>query len=167
MDIWPAQPNPLGASYDGSGTTFAVFSEPAEGIDLCLFDRDGHEERVPLPDRIGSVWHGYVPGIGHGQRYGYRVHGPYDPPSGRRCNPAKLLLDPYARAIDGGPSSRNPGKRKTAPAKPFSQRRRTRYELSRLRRNWGTESDSYPFRPGHVGGVRNRRPIRARRLPGP
>jgi isoamylase len=101
VDIWPGQPNPLGASYDGSGTNFAVFSELADAVELCLFDGRGHEERVELADRSGAVWHGYLPSVGHGQRYGYRVHGPYEPGRGLRCNPAKLLADPYARAMDG------------------------------------------------------------------
>src|SRR6476469_9932335 len=103
--MWPGQPNPLGATYDGSGTNFAVFSEVAEGVELCLFDDDGDgeetEQRVALADRSGGVWHGYLPGVGHGQRYGYRVQGPYEPARGLRCNPAKLLVDPYARALDG------------------------------------------------------------------
>ncbi|UBU17996.1 glycogen debranching protein GlgX [Nonomuraea gerenzanensis] len=95
-------PAPLGAVYDGTGTNFAVFSEPAERVELCLFDADGNETRVELPEVDGFVWHGYLEGAGPGQRYGYRVHGPHDPASGLRCNPAKLLLDPYAKAIDGG-----------------------------------------------------------------
>ena len=73
----------------------------AERVELCLFDDDGTENRVTLPEVDGFVWHGYLPGIGPGQRYGYRVHGPYDPAAGQRCNPAKLLLDPYAKAIEG------------------------------------------------------------------
>ena len=97
----PVTPYPLGASFDGGGTNFALFSEVADRIELCLFDDDGSETRVDLPERYGLVWHGYLPRIGPGQRYGYRVHGPYDPAAGLRCNPAKLLLDPYAKAIDG------------------------------------------------------------------
>ncbi len=92
---------PLGATYDGSGTNFAVFSEAAERVELCLFDADGIETRVTLPEVDGFVWHGFIPNIEPGQRYGYRVHGPYDPHAGQRCNPNKLLLDPYAKAIDG------------------------------------------------------------------
>ena len=92
---------PLGATYDGSGTNFAVFSEVAERVELCLFDADGTETRVTLPEVDGFVWHGFVPNVEPGQRYGYRVHGPYDPNAGQRCNPNKLLLDPYAKAIDG------------------------------------------------------------------
>ena len=101
MDIWPGAPYPLGATYDGGGTNFALFSEVAERVELCLFDDAGAERRVELPERDGLIWHGYLPRVGPGQRYGYRVHGPYDPAAGLRCNPAKLLLDPYAKAIDG------------------------------------------------------------------
>jgi glycogen operon protein len=99
--IWPGSPYPLGASFDGGGTNFSLFSEMAERIELCLFDEVGHETRVDLPERDGLIWHGYLPQIGPGQRYGYRVHGPYDPATGARCNPAKLLLDPYAKAVEG------------------------------------------------------------------
>jgi isoamylase len=98
---WPGSAYPLGATYDGAGTNFALFSEVAERVELCLFDEDGSESRVPLPEADAFVWHGYLPGVGPGQRYGYRVHGPYDPAAGHRCNPAKLLLDPYAKAIEG------------------------------------------------------------------
>jgi glycogen operon protein len=94
-------PYPLGATHDGGGTNFSVFSRVAERVELCLFDEVGREERIVLPEMTGHAWHGYVPGVGPGQRYGFRVHGPWDPAFGRRCNPRKLLLDPYARAIDG------------------------------------------------------------------
>jgi len=100
-NIWPGHPYPLGATYDGGGTNFALFSEVAERVELCLFDDDGRETRVDLPEREALVWHGYIPRIVPGQRYGYRVHGPYKPSAGLRCNPSKLLLDPYAKAIDG------------------------------------------------------------------
>jgi glycogen operon protein len=101
-EVWPGHPYPLGASYDGVGTNFTLFSEVAERVDLCLFDdAGGGEERVAMPEVDGYVWHCFLPGIGPGQRYGYRVHGPHDPESGLRCNPAKLLFDPYAKAIDG------------------------------------------------------------------
>jgi isoamylase len=99
---WPGTAYPLGATYDGAGTNFAIFSEVAEQVELCLFDAgEAHsaETRVSLPEVDGFVWHGYLPGIGPGQHYGYRVHGRYDPPSGLRCNPAKLLIDPYAKAV--------------------------------------------------------------------
>jgi glycogen operon protein len=99
--IWPGSSYPLGATYDGVGTNFALFSEVAERVDLCLFDEDGAETAIGLHEVDGFVWHGYLPGIGPGQRYGYRVHGRYDPAAGQRCNPAKLLLDPYAKAVEG------------------------------------------------------------------
>jgi glycogen operon protein len=101
MRIWPGRPYPLGATYDGSGTNFALFSGVAERVELCLFDEAGNETRVDLPEMDAFVWHGYVPGLQPGQRYGFRVHGPYDPDQGHRCDPSKLLLDPYAKAIDG------------------------------------------------------------------
>ena len=101
MEIWPGKPYPLGATYDGSGVNFAVFSEVAERIELCLIDDDFVETRIDLPEIDGFVWHGYVPYVQPGQRYGFRVHGPYDPEKGHRCNPSKLLLDPYAKAIEG------------------------------------------------------------------
>ncbi|MDI6102231.1 glycogen debranching protein GlgX [Actinoplanes sp. NEAU-A12] len=101
MHIWPGNPYPLGATYDGGGTNFALFSEAASRVELCLFDDDGTETRIDLPEREALVWHGYLPRVVPGQRYGYRVHGPYDPSRGLRCNPGKLLLDPYAKAIDG------------------------------------------------------------------
>ena len=101
MQTWPGRPYPLGATYDGSGTNFAVFSEVAERIELCLVADDGTEERLDLPEVDAFVWHAYLPDVHPGQRYGFRVHGPYDPAHGQRCDPAKLLLDPYAKAIDG------------------------------------------------------------------
>ncbi|HEX5523053.1 MAG TPA: glycogen debranching protein GlgX [Pedococcus sp.] len=101
MEIWPGKPYPLGATFDGSGVNFAIFSEIAELVELCLIDDSGEETRLDLPEVDGFVWHGFLPGLQPGQRYGFRVHGPYDPAKGHRCNPAKLLLDPYAKAIDG------------------------------------------------------------------
>jgi isoamylase len=101
MKVWPGQAYPLGAVYDGSGTNFSLFSEIAERVELCLFDDEGHETRVVLPEVTGFCWHGYLPLVEPGQRYGFRVHGPWDPARGHRCNPAKLLLDPYAKAFDG------------------------------------------------------------------
>ncbi len=98
---WPGRPYPLGATFDGAGTNFALFSEVADRVDLCLFDARGRETRYPLPETTGHVWHGYIPTITPGQRYGYRVHGQWRPGEGRRCNPAKLLLDPYAKAVAG------------------------------------------------------------------
>ena len=99
--VWPGRPYPLGATWDGSGTNFSVFSEAADGIDLCLFDADGVEVRVRLNECIGSVWHGYLPDVGPGTRYGFRVLGERRVPGDLQCE-ARLLLDPYARAITGG-----------------------------------------------------------------
>jgi isoamylase len=107
MRVWPGTAYPLGATWDGAGTNFALFSEVARQAELCLFgdgaagDRS-QETRVALTEVDGFVWHCYLPGVGPGQRYGYRVHGPYRPERGHRCNPAKLLLDPYGKAVDGG-----------------------------------------------------------------
>ena len=100
MKIWPGTPYPLGATCDGTGTNFAVFSEAADRVELCLFDAE-EETRIDLTEVDAFVWHGYLPGIGPGQRYGYRVHGPWMPIEGSLCNPAKLLIDPYAKAIQG------------------------------------------------------------------
>jgi glycogen operon protein len=100
IEVWPGKAYPLGATYDGFGTNFAVFSEVADKVELCLFDEAGSETRVTLPEVDGFVWHGYLPTVPPGMRYGYRVHGPYNPVAGQRCNPNKLLLDPYAKAID-------------------------------------------------------------------
>ncbi|HZT92311.1 MAG TPA: glycogen debranching protein GlgX [Gaiellaceae bacterium] len=99
--VWPGDPFPLGPHWDGEGTNFSVFSENAERVELCLFDENGGEERVEMRERTAFNWHCYVPGVGPGQSYGYRVHGPYDPLAGRRFNPHKLLIDPYAKAIGG------------------------------------------------------------------
>jgi isoamylase len=101
MHCWPGQPYPLGSTYDGTGTNFAVFSEVADKVELCLFEADGTETRVTLPEVDAFVWHGYLPNIGPGQRYGFRVHGRFEPEHGHRCNPAKLLLDPYSKAVEG------------------------------------------------------------------
>ncbi|MDN4610558.1 glycogen debranching protein GlgX [Arthrobacter burdickii] len=115
MDVWAGTPYPLGATYDGNGTNFAVFSEAATAVHLCLFDEAGTEYRIPLEAVDAFVWHCYLPHVIPGQRYGYRVEGPFDPFRGARCNPAKLLLDPYAKAISGdvrwGPAvfSHDPG----------------------------------------------------------
>ncbi|MEU8622215.1 glycogen debranching protein GlgX [Streptomyces sp. NPDC048623] len=101
MQVWPGQAYPLGATYDGAGTNFAVFSEAAHRIELCLLHDDGSETSVELRETDAFVRHAYLPGVMPGQRYGFRVHGPYAPERGLRCNPAKLLLDPYARALAG------------------------------------------------------------------
>src|SRR5439155_6104234 len=99
--VWPGQPFPLGATWDGEGTNFSLFSENAERVELCLFDGDGSEQRVPVDERTAFNWHCYLPGVGPGQCYGYRVHGPYAPEHGHRFNPSKLVLDPYAKAVTG------------------------------------------------------------------
>jgi glycogen operon protein len=99
--VWPGKPFPLGAMWDGNGTNFSLFSENAHRVELCLFDGDDLETRVPLTERTAWNWHGYLPGIGPGQRYGYRVHGHYEPEQGHRFNASKLLIDPYAKAIEG------------------------------------------------------------------
>ncbi len=99
--VWPGAPLPLGATWDGQGTNFSLFSERAEGVTLCLFDDEGREERIPLTERTAFHWHAYLPGVGPGQRYGWRVRGPYAPEQGDRFNAHKLLIDPYAKAIDG------------------------------------------------------------------
>jgi glycogen operon protein len=99
--VWPGRPFPLGATWDGRGTNFSLFSEHAEAVELCLFADDGSEQRVPVHQRTALNWHCYLPDVGPGQRYGYRVRGPYTPEQGRRFNPAKLLIDPYAKAIQG------------------------------------------------------------------
>ena len=99
--VLPGVPSPLGATWTGEGTNFAIYSEHADGVTLCLFADDGSEQQFPLHEVTAFVWHGYLPGIGPGQRYGYRVSGPHDPESGLRFNPHKVLLDPYAKAVAG------------------------------------------------------------------
>jgi glycogen operon protein len=103
LRLWPGQPNPRGATWDGRGVNFALFSENAERVELCLFDARGRKEleRIALPEYTDEIWHGYLPELRPGQLYGYRVHGPYDPERGHRFNPHKLVLDPYARALSG------------------------------------------------------------------
>src|SRR6187402_2684209 len=101
VQIWPGEPFPLGATFIGEGTNFSLFSEAATRVELCLFDDAGEETRIVMPEITALCWHGYFPGITPGQRYGFRVHGPWDPAQGFWCNPSKLLLDPYAKAIDG------------------------------------------------------------------
>jgi glycogen operon protein len=103
VKVWPGDPYPLGATWDGSGVNFSLFSENASRVELCLFDHtDGNTEiaRIPMPERTHQIWHAYLPEARPGWRYGYRVHGPYDPSAGHRFNPAKLLIDPYAKALD-------------------------------------------------------------------
>jgi glycogen operon protein len=101
VTVWPGRPFPLGATWNGEGVNFSLYSMNAERVELCLFDDDGVEERIDLVDVDAHVWHAYLPHVQAGQRYGYRVHGSYDPGSGQRCNPSKLLLDPYAKAVSG------------------------------------------------------------------
>ena len=104
MDIWPGSAYPLGATFDGTGVNFAIFSEVATKVELCLIDGEGpdlHQTVLEFTEVDGYIWHGYVPNLQPGQRYGYRVHGPFDLEQGHRCNPANLLLDPYAKAIEG------------------------------------------------------------------
>jgi isoamylase len=100
-EVWPGRPFPLGATWDGEGTNFSIFSEHAQAVDLCLFGDEGDETRIPVTGRRALNWHCYLPGVGPGQRYGFRVHGPYAPDQGHRFNADKLLIDPYAKAIEG------------------------------------------------------------------
>jgi glycogen operon protein len=131
MQMWPGAAYPLGATWDGSGTNFALFSEVADRVQLCLFDADDTETRLDLTEVDGFVWHCYLPSVGPGQRYAYRVWGPYEPKQGHRCNPAKLLLDPYGKAVDGsvrwdpavfGYELGNPAQRNDADSAPFMPR---------------------------------------------
>ncbi|MGH2999525.1 MAG: alpha-amylase family glycosyl hydrolase, partial [Gaiellaceae bacterium] len=101
MQVWPGTPFPLGATWDGEGTNFSLFSENAESVELSLFDAAGRETRIPVTERTAFNWHCYLPDVAPGQLYGYRVHGAYDPNAGKRFNPFKLLIDPYAKAIEG------------------------------------------------------------------
>ncbi|MCH2049129.1 MAG: glycogen debranching protein GlgX [Trichodesmium sp. ALOHA_ZT_67] len=101
VPLWPGKPYPLGSSWNGKGTNFAIFSENATSVELCLFDKQNKETRLTLTEVSNFIWHGYLPGISPGQKYGFRVHGPYEPSQGHRFNPNKLLIDPYAKAIDG------------------------------------------------------------------
>jgi len=131
LRVLPGTGTTLGAIPGDGGVNFAVASTVAEGVTLCLFDEDGQETRLDLEEFTAGVWHGFVPGIGHGQAYGYRVTGPFDPASGHRCNPAKLLLDPYARAVRGSVTwdpallshdPGNPGQPGPADSAPFVPR---------------------------------------------
>jgi len=141
MQTWPGAAYPLGATWDGSGTNFALFSEVAERVELCLFDEAGIETRVELTEVDGFVWHNYLPSVGPGQRYGYRVTGPYEPRKGHRCNPAKLLLDPYGKAVDGSvrwdPALfaywlADPGAVNSTDSAPFMPRKRRHQPVLRL-----------------------------------
>jgi isoamylase len=129
MKIWPGQPYPLGAVFDGAGTNFSLFSQIAERVELCLFDAQDVETRIDLTEVTGYCWHGYLPTVEPGHRYGFRVYGPWDPSQGLCCNPAKLLLDPYAKAMDGKvqwdeavfpyPFKKGPGIRSDTDSAPF------------------------------------------------
>ena len=150
--LWPGKPYPLGAAYDGAGTNFALFSSVAERVYLCLFDESGAERRVELTEKDADVWHAYLPYVGPGQHYGYRVDGPYDPASGRRCDASKLLLDPYAKAISGQvrPSASlysysfdDPDKRNTDDSAPVTMRS----VVTTPYFDWG--HDRPPARPYH------------------
>src|SRR5690348_9603999 len=101
--ILPGKPYPLGATWDGTGVNFAVYSENANKVELCLYDNRSRQEieRIDVRETTAYVWHCYIPGLQPGQQYGYRVHGPWEPQNGHRFNPAKLLIDPYAQAISG------------------------------------------------------------------
>ncbi|MGK8360048.1 glycogen debranching protein GlgX [Corynebacterium amycolatum] len=99
--VWPGEPYPLGSTYDGAGTNFALFSDVAEKVELCLISAEGEETRIELEEVDAHIWHCYIPSVMPGQRYAYRVHGPFDPANGKRCDPNKLLVDPYAKAFDG------------------------------------------------------------------
>src|SRR5213595_615891 len=99
--VWPGRPYPLGASWDGKGVNFALFSAHAEKVELCLFDRSGQyeESRIELPEYTDEVWHCYLPEMRPDQLYGYRLYGPYDPAAGHRFNPNKVVMDPYAKSV--------------------------------------------------------------------
>ena len=102
MRVLPGRPYPLGAGWDGEGVNFALFSENATAVELCLFDQSDQTKeshRIRIEERTDQVWHAYLPEIRPGQMYGYRVHGPYEPTAGHRFNPFKLLIDPYAKAL--------------------------------------------------------------------
>src|SRR5437762_2449830 len=102
MRVWAGKPYPLGATWDGAGVNFAVFSEHATKVELCLFDSPeatAESQRIVLTERTDQVWHVYLPGVQPEQLYGYRVHGPYEPKNGQRFNPNKIVIDPYAKAI--------------------------------------------------------------------
>ena len=142
MRVWPGSPLPLGATFDGVGTNVALFSEVAESVEFCVFDENGEEERTCCLSVPASVWHGYFPDVGANTPYGFRVHGPWDPANGHRCNPAKLLLDPYARAIEGSFDWGQPmftykfetttsSTRPTAPARPHEASSSTRSSIGR------------------------------------
>ena len=146
----PGAPFPLGATWDGEGTNFSLFSENAERVELCLFDDDDDETRVELTERTAFNWHCYLPGVGPGQRYGYRVHGPVRARStGHRFNPAKLLIDPYAKSIEG-PVRSERGQRAARTCPTARRRRRPR---ARRRGRRGRDPEVRRHRPAlRLGG---------------
>jgi len=173
----PGNPFPLGATTRDGGTNFAIASGIAERMMLCLFDNEGNESQIELPDYDAGVWHGFVPGIGPGQAYGYRVHGPYDRAGGLRCNPAKLLLDPYARAINGwvcyGPEVFDYDlERRDAPSGLDSARYVPRSLVTDRAFRWGNDAPlrrSYAdtvIYEAHVKGLTMRHPALPQRLRG-
>ena len=123
--VWPGEPYPLGAIWDGNGTNFSVFSENAERVELCLFDDDDRETRIPLNEVTAFTWHCYLPGVGAGQRYAYRVHGAYEPERGHRFNHHKLLLNALDRRIE---------RFGQLPADLEARRQREKHDLDKLRR---------------------------------
>ena len=146
-------PHPLGATWDGRGTNFALFSANAEKVELCLFDKTGRREieRIALPERTEDVWHGYLPDVAPGQLYGYRVHGPYEPERGHRFNPHKLLLDPYAKRL---PAASCTGATRISAIAPATSARTCRSTAATTRaacrsRWWSTRPT-----PGATTGIR-------------
>ena len=159
MRVWPGQPYPLGATWTGLGVNFAIFSAHATRVELCLFDSPdatAPSACVPLPEHTDMVWHGYLPDVRPGQLYGYRVHGPYEPPAGHRFNPNKVVIDPYAKAVGragalGRRDVRLPDRRPARPTCPST--RATTPRSRRWRRSsipaftWG--DDRPPRTPWH------------------
>ena len=179
MSVSPAyavragQPFPQGAFADAEGTNFSLWSEGAERVELCLFDDDGREERIELTERTAMQWHCFVEGVGPGQRYGYRVHGPYDPDQGLRFNADKLLLDPYAVAIDGTVDWAGPTLLPYVPGAEDDDRTRDEADSAAAmpkcvvtERAYDWEGDEQPRRPwnetiiyeAHVKGISMRHP---------
>ena len=136
MRVWPGSPYPLGATWDGVGVNFALFSEHATRVELCLFDSpdaDSESLTIPLTEHTDMVWHGYLPDVRPGQLYGYRVHGPYEPHNGHRFNPHKVVLDPYARVVARAPAVERIAVRLPRPAR--TTRRSTIATAPRTRRS--------------------------------
>ena len=198
VPAWPGEAYPLGATFDGTGTNFALFSEVAERVELCLFDDDGAggltETRVEVAEVDAYVWHCYLPQAQPGQRYGYRVHGPYEPAQGLRCNPNKLLLDPYAKAttreIDWDQSlfgytfgdedlaqrrrlgGAHDARRRREPVLRLGGRPPARLSVQRERHLRGARQGAHPPAPGRARGAarhlrRSRAPRGGRAPPAP